>query len=37
LQGDRYARIDAATLRAEISAVGRLWQIVLGGDADART
>jgi glutamate-ammonia-ligase adenylyltransferase len=35
LQGDRYARIDAAELRAEIAAVGSLWNKVLGAVAPA--
>jgi len=35
LQGDRYARIDAAELRAEIDAVTALWNKVLGAQAPA--
>ena len=35
LQGDRYARIDAAELKPEIEAVVSLWDTVLGANAPA--
>jgi glutamate-ammonia-ligase adenylyltransferase len=35
LQGDKYARVDAATLGAEIAAVKKLWGAVMK-DASAR-
>ncbi|HEV7823212.1 MAG TPA: bifunctional glutamine synthetase adenylyltransferase/deadenyltransferase, partial [Burkholderiales bacterium] len=31
LQGDKYARVDAAAIAPEIAAVKRLWEIVLVG------
>ncbi|MEO8442812.1 MAG: hypothetical protein ABI547_10010, partial [Betaproteobacteria bacterium] len=32
LQGDKYARVDGATLASETAAVTTLWELVLGAE-----